>query len=396
MIRDLLVAGLAHLARDHVGGRTAVALALDDRDAPVRDQRAERIAKEGGSVGDPMIGVAQEQQVDRAVETHEGVRAVVGIEADDAARRPDRLGEAALESIVPRTEIHNGVAWIDAEQRDHGVALSVVARDAFVGEALPRCASAAGEHEQDRGERETSGSRHRLAQFGRARGGLLLSPGMARRSCWLLSLWIAFAFAPALANAQRTRADQVPLGELIEIVVMEDEILGVDAESGGSSVVRRRLGEPVLWTGVRGRVGVVITDQRVLAISPRTGGWQEAAYERGERPARYAELGDRVALIVMPGRVLGFLGTVGRWVQVRLGPQEDLRAQSVGANVAVVVTSRAAIGLSPEAGGFFSIRLQLRERIAEVSARSNLATVNTDQRVLVFRAPTGTWAERRR
>jgi hypothetical protein len=217
---------------------------------------------------------------------------------------------------------------------------------------------------------------------------------MVRRSRWLLSLWIALAFAPALANAQR--ADQVPLGDLIEIVVMEDEILGVDAESGGSSVVRRHLAEHVLWTNVRGRVGVVITDQRVLAISPRTGGWQEAPYERGEPPARGAELGDRVALIVLPGRVLGFLGTVGRFVQQRLGPQEDLRAQSVGANVAVVVTTRVAIGLSPEAGGFFPFRLQVRERIASVSTRSNVATVHTDQRVLVFRAPTGTWAERRR
>ena len=93
--------------------------------------------------------------------------------------------------------------------------------------------------------------------------------------------------------------------------------------------------------------------------------------------------------------MLGFLGTVGRFVQTRLGPQEDLRAVQVGANVAVLVTNREAIGLSPEAGGFFAIRLQVKERIAEVSARSNLATVQTNQRVLVFRAPTGTWAERR-
>jgi len=217
---------------------------------------------------------------------------------------------------------------------------------------------------------------------------------MSWRSRWLIGIGIAAVFAPALAKAQR--ADEVPLGDLIEIVVMEDEILAVDAESGGTSVVRRRLSEPVLWTGVRGRVGVVITDQRVLGIAPRTGGWQEAPYERSEPPARSAELGDRVALIVLRGRVLGFLGTVGRFVQQRLGPQEDLRAQSVGANVAVIVTERSAIGLSPEAGGFFPIRLQLRERILEVSARANLATVSTDQRVLVFRAPTGTWAERRR
>jgi hypothetical protein len=209
-------------------------------------------------------------------------------------------------------------------------------------------------------------------------------------------LWIALTFAPALARAQQTRGDQVPLGDLIEIVVREDEILGIDAEGGGSSVVRRRLGESVLWTGARGRVGVALTDQRVLAIAPNTGGWQEALYERGEAPAHAAQLGDRVAVVMLPKRVVGFLGTVGRFVQERLGPQEELRALRVGANVAVIVTDRVALGLSPEAGGFFPIRLQLKERIEDVTARSNLATVNTSQRLLVFRSPTGTWAERRR
>jgi hypothetical protein len=219
---------------------------------------------------------------------------------------------------------------------------------------------------------------------------------MARCRSWLLLLWIALAFAPAAARAQRTRLDEVPLGDLIEIVVLENEILGIDAEGGGTSVERKRLGETVLWTGTRGRVGIVLTNHRVLAIAPRSGGWQEAVYERGEPPAHSAQLGDRVALVMMPQRMLGFLGTVGRFVQERLGPQENLRATRVGANVAVVVTDRVALGLSPEAGGFFPIRLQVRERIEDVAARSNVATVNTSQRILVFRAPTGTWAERRR
>ena len=93
--------------------------------------------------------------------------------------------------------------------------------------------------------------------------------------------------------------------------------------------------------------------------------------------------------------MLGFLGTVGRFVQSRLGPQEDLHEVRVGAqNVAVFLTSRVAIGLSPQAGGFFSFRLQLGADHRRDGAL-NLATVQTDRRVLVFRAPTGTWAERR-
>jgi hypothetical protein len=216
---------------------------------------------------------------------------------------------------------------------------------------------------------------------------------MPRRLWWILPIWIALGWASELARAQLTR-DQIPLGDLIEVVVMDDEILAVSAEGGGSSVVRRRISESVLWTGTRGRVAIVITDQRVLGFSPDSGGWQEALYERGEAPARDAQLGDRVAVLVLRHRVLGFLGTVGRFVQERIGPQEQLRVVQVGANVAVIVTNHVAHGLSPEAGGFFPARLQLKERITEVSAHANLATVQTDRRVLVFRAPTGTWAER--
>lgn len=203
------------------------------------------------------------------------------------------------------------------------------------------------------------------------------------------------ALAPALVRAQFPRDDELPLGDLIEIVELEDELLAFDARGGGTTRVRLRLGERVLWRDVQGLVGVVITDVRVLAVAAGSG-WQEAIYERRESPPRQAELGDRVALVRMPQRVLGYLGSVGRFVEIRLGPQEELRSARVGANVAVVVTSREAHGLSPDAGGFFPIRLQLRERIDDVVARSNLATVHTDQRVLVFRAPTGTWAERRR
>lgn len=198
--------------------------------------------------------------------------------------------------------------------------------------------------------------------------------------------------APALAQSGDER---LPLGDLIEVVELEDELLAIDAEGGGTSVVKRLLGERVSWRGTRGLLAVVLTDRRVLAIGTGSSSWQEADYERGESAPERARLGDRVALVVLPQRVLGFVGTTGRFVEQRLGPHQELRAVRVGANVGVVVTDREALGLSPS-GGFFSIRLQLKERIDEVSVRSNLATVHTDQRVLVFRGPSGTWAERRR
>lgn len=219
---------------------------------------------------------------------------------------------------------------------------------------------------------------------------------MGRRlACSLLLSWL-LALAPHGARAQTARPDQVPLGDLVEILVLDNVFIAVDAEVGGTSTVERLLGERVLWTGTRGLVGVILTDERVLAIATRSSTWQEVTYRPGEKPAQNAHLGDRLALVVLPQRTLGFVGPQSRFTELRLGPQEDLRMLSVGANVAVLVTNRSALGLSPDAGGFFPIELQLREKIEQVVARTNVATIHTDQRVLVFRGPTGTWAVRRK
>ena len=206
---------------------------------------------------------------------------------------PDRLGEPEREIAAARAEIGDAVARPDSEQRDHGVGLlPFVAVEALVREALPGRASRAVQRERERrGERETAGRSHAGSASRAARAECAIArdpalcPGMARRSLAAALALDRRRIAPALAHAQRTRGDQVPLGDLIEIVVMDDEILAVDAESGGSSVVRRQLGESVLWTGTRGRVGVVITDRARARGSRRArAAGRRLPYERGEAP----------------------------------------------------------------------------------------------------------------
>lgn len=208
------------------------------------------------------------------------------------------------------------------------------------------------------------------------------------------ALWAGVAAAQSLPPT----SDQLPLGDLLEIVVLEDEreLLAIDAEGGGTSTLRLRLGERVLWRDTRGLLGIVLTDERILGIATRSASWQEVDYARGEDAASVrVDLGDRVALVWTPRRVLGFVGTTSRFSEVSLGPQEELVHTATGANVAVAVTDRRSLGLSPRAGGFFPVRMQLRERLSSVEAGSNLATIRTDTRILVFRGPTGTWEERR-
>ena len=209
---------------------------------------------------------------------------------------------------------------------------------------------------------------------------------------------VAFAasilLTAALAMAQRP--DEVPLADLLEVLVLDRQLLAIDARGGGQKAKPLRLAERVSWTGARGKVGVALTDQRILAVAVGSGAWQEADLHRKETLPTEALLGDRVALVVTSRRAIGFDGGSGNLVESRLGVGERLQVARTGQNVAVVVTDRRALGLSPSVGGFFETALRLEERLESVNAGGNLATVTTNRRVLIFRAPSGSWEERRR
>ena len=208
-----------------------------------------------------------------------------------------------------------------------------------------------------------------------------------------LLLSMAAISAPARAQAV---PGEVPLADVLEVLVVDRELLAIDAAGGGQTVARLRLDEAVVWKGTRGKVGVVITDQRVLAVATQSGSWQEADYGRTEVGPKSALIGERVALAITSERVLGFDGGSGNLVEQRLGPREKVVAARVGENVGVVVTDRRAIGLSPFLGGFFSVSIGLKDQLESVSVESNIATLTSSRQILIFRATTGTWEERNR
>jgi hypothetical protein len=198
----------------------------------------------------------------------------------------------------------------------------------------------------------------------------------------------------ALAWAQRP--DEVPLADILEVLVLDGQLVAIDARGGGQKETPLRLDERVAWTGARGKIGVALTDQRILAVAAGSAAWQHVARRHQERLPSEALLGDRVALVVTSRRAVGFDGGSGNLVESSLGIRERVLAARTGENVAVVVTDRRALGLSPSVGGFFEAKIRLEERLESVDAGANLATVTTDARVLIFRAPSGSWEERRR
>ncbi|MCL4684657.1 hypothetical protein KJ059_07880 [Myxococcota bacterium] len=206
----------------------------------------------------------------------------------------------------------------------------------------------------------------------------------------------AFAALPLLTAATVAPAqDDFVLAPQLEIVVLPREVLAIDARSGGQRAERLELGERLLYAKQRGRVGVAITDRRMLAVATGSAAWQEARYRSGESPPADVALGDRVALLLTSVRAIGFDGNSGNFVESVIGPQESVLDSRVGQNLAVVVTTRRALGVSAARGGFFEVKLRVGEQITDASALANLVTLRTSKRLLLFRGPSGSWEERR-
>jgi len=211
--------------------------------------------------------------------------------------------------------------------------------------------------------------------------------GRGRRRLWAV-LWAAAAIARAVHADENT-----PIYDLLEVRIQDRQLLAIDSETGGQIAERLELGEHVLFTRERGRVGIAVTDRRMLGVATISGFWQSERLRRRERPPADAWLGDRVALLQTAQRALGFVGRTGNFSDAGLGPRERVIDRAVGANVLVVVTERRALGLSADRGGFFEIPLQVDERTESLSAFANHVTLQTPLRLLVFRGVTGAWEE---
>jgi hypothetical protein len=214
------------------------------------------------------------------------------------------------------------------------------------------------------------------------------------RTTLTIGLGLALVLLHPVSTRSAPPGRDVPLSDVLQIVVLQRQLLAIDAESGGQREEDLERGERVVWHASRGRVGVVLTDRRMLAVATRSGAWQEARYRAGETLLRDPTLGDRVALIMTTKRAIGFDGGSGNLVEQSIGPRESVLTGVVGENVAVVITDRRAMGLSPFVGGFFEAKLRLGERINDVAPTANLVTIATSHRLLLFRSTSGSWEER--
>ena len=185
--------------------------------------------------------------------------------------------------------------------------------------------------------------------------------------------------------------DLGPIDDQLEILVRERELIAVDAWTRTIVATDLARQEVVTWTGVRGRVALVITDRRLLATVPGSSVWAERRFELRESEPERVLLGDRVALVVTDRRVYGFEGVTGSWSEAGLGPREHVLLSAAGTNVAVAATRTRVLGVAALRGGLFEAELGIREEVQSLRAHGSLATVMTRLRLLTFRAPDGAW-----
>jgi hypothetical protein len=202
-------------------------------------------------------------------------------------------------------------------------------------------------------------------------------------------------FVSVLAPIADAREFNSPLSPLLELRVIGRQIFAIDSETGGELPLRLEREEAVLYKRSQGRVGVVVTDRRLLAAATGSGSWQEARYRNGETAPAEVEIGDRVALALMRTRAVGFDGGSRNIIESTIGPRERVLDTAVGPNVVMVVTDRRALAMSSQHGGFFEVPLRVGESLVSVSAYANHATLQTSQRLLIFRGSDASWEEKR-
>lgn len=210
----------------------------------------------------------------------------------------------------------------------------------------------------------------------------------------LLSLPYLAARPISAAEPPRFRAE-LPLLDSIDVIVRDRSVLAVSAETGAhASRAKLELGEDVLWVGVRGRIGLVVTDRRLLAISRTAPVWQFVYFKARETMPKSILLGERVGLVATSHHLYGITAAGGLLKKREISPYETVMDDLVAENLAVIVTDRRLIGLSGFAGGFFEEPVGVHEDLDYASISADFATVATDRRLVVFDAESGDWRSR--
>jgi hypothetical protein len=207
---------------------------------------------------------------------------------------------------------------------------------------------------------------------------------------WLVIAFVGLAEVSPASAQVRLFADEFDRADVITIEQDNRDLFGFDSITGRRASFRLESGEAVHFLEARGRVGLVLTNRRAVAIGPGTG-FRDIRFQVSEAAPEIGLVEDQIALVVTDKRVLGFVGTSGDWIEEDMSPSESPEAIRAGTSVAVVATNRRALGLGTNLNSFVETDFRVREVIESVSVQDTLATLRTDKRILVFGSLRAAW-----
>lgn len=181
--------------------------------------------------------------------------------------------------------------------------------------------------------------------------------------------------------------------DLVDIFTTDDAFVAVvDSRRNFKETIRPR--ENIQWRGAKGEVGAFLTNERLLAISIRSGQWNTQVLKINEKKATpHMLLGAHLVVMLTDDRIVGFGTQTGGFFQVRLPIGESVIASDADGRVATVLTPHRAFGLSARRRGVAEIRFRIRERFESIKTTYNKITLRTSQRLITFAAADAVWRD---
>ena len=150
-----------------------------------------------------------------------------------------------------------------------------------------------------------------------------------------------------------------------------------------------RSGEAVLWMAAQGRVGGVVTSQRLLAVTAGAQVWQTLPLGLDESEACRWFISENLVLVVSQDRAIVFDADAGAFGETRIRIRDRFLAGGADRDVAVAVLSGHALGYMPGMAAFADIRLHRNESLEQLKISQARAVLRTSERLLSFSA--GQW-----
>jgi hypothetical protein len=153
-----------------------------------------------------------------------------------------------------------------------------------------------------------------------------------------------------------------------------------------------RSGEEVLWQGAKGEVGVFLTNERLLAVSVKSGRWNTLYLKINEKK-KTPEMLFAAHLVIMltDERIVAFGTDTGGFFHTRLPIDESVIEKAAEGRVAAAVTRNRAYGFSSYRRGAAEIRFRRQETIVSLKTTYNKVTLQTTERLIALEAEDAVW-----